>query len=202
MKRNLIKAIICLLILSLLPISIIFGDEGELLQFRRDRTKAKGFQGITASKEVLNIADIGLDTDGQSTYNWWDEFPQYPIEGQESITYEIEVDGNPVPKDGIVYVNSQTPEILILERMNVREPRDEDWLSGRGFIQDHVLEITGEYEETSTDGTTVSAAIYYLKNMVPYVPVKVMLTEELADRLGLETSELTIIKTFSEKGIS
>lgn len=118
--------------------------------------------------------------------------PDFPIEGQESKVYEIEVDDDPVPPDGMVYVHTLNPSLVVRERMTVHEPREEDEISG--YIEDHVLEISGEYEMTQRDGTVVCADVYDFKNFGLHSAVKVKITEELAKRAGLETTEITIMK--------
>ena len=126
----------------------------------------------------LQLIDVGLS--------------QTPIENQESISYQVLIDDWPLPKNGVTYVQEENISLAFVETMKVMEPRDEDFLSGH--LEDHILEINGEWERTSFDGTVTGAVVYSIKNITRGSVVTVAITEELAGKLGLETTQIKIIR--------
>ncbi len=117
---------------------------------------------------------------------------QASIENQESISYQVLIDDRPLPKNGVAYVQKENTSLAFVETMKAMEPKDEDFLSGN--LEDHILEINGEWERTSFDGTVTGAVVYSIKNINNGATITVAITEELADKLGLETTQIKIIR--------
>ena len=111
--------------------------------------------------------------------------------------YELEVNGVPVPTNGLVDIQDQTIEISLVERqMDYPILPLEIFMQGQisGDYIDHLNVNTNPSETYVTDGTVVTAVHHKYENVEKGSIMSFSITEELRKRLGLETTEITINK--------
>lgn len=109
--------------------------------------------------------------------------------------YELEVNGSPVPRDGIVEAQNNTIEISLIQRQpaNVVLPNDifmEGKISGNYY--EHLKFNSDPSETYGTDGTVVTGVHHKFVDVEKGATISFSITEELMKRLGLDTSEIKI----------
>ncbi|WP_144512225.1 hypothetical protein [Bacillus sp. FJAT-22090] len=108
--------------------------------------------------------------------------------------YELEVNGSPVPSDGIVEVQKNTIEISVIERQPAYAVLPADiFMQGRisGNYYEHIKFTSNPSETYNTDGTIVTG-IHHKFDVEKGDTISFSVTEELQKSLGLDTSEITI----------
>ncbi|WP_336045957.1 hypothetical protein [Solibacillus ferritrahens] len=111
--------------------------------------------------------------------------------------YELEVNGVPVPTNGLVDIQDQTIEISLVERqMDYPILPLEIFMQGQisGDYIDHLNVNTNPSETYVTDGTVVTAVHHKYADVEKGSTISFSITEELRKRLGLETTEIMINK--------
>lgn len=109
--------------------------------------------------------------------------------------YELEVNGLPVPKDGIVEVQKNTIEISLIQRQPAHVVLPDDiFMQGKisGNYYEHLTFNTNPSESYSTDGTVVTGVHHKFVDIEKGATISFSITEELKKRLGIDTSEITI----------
>lgn len=109
--------------------------------------------------------------------------------------YKLEVNGSPIPKDGIVEVNNNTFEISVIERQPAYVVLANDiFMQGKisGNYYEHLTLNNNPSESYTTDGTVVTAIHHKFADMEKGATITFSITEELKKRLGMDTSEITI----------
>lgn len=110
--------------------------------------------------------------------------------------YSVEVNGQSVQPNGIVEMDAGDLKIVLVEQTTVLSSvTTEIFNAGKisGNYYDH-LEIIGIQPSNTyiTDGTTVQGMVYEFIDMQKGTIVKLKLTEELKERLDLETNTIII----------
>lgn len=111
--------------------------------------------------------------------------------------YELEINGVPVPLNGLVDSQEQTIEISLIERQaDYPVLPAEIYMQGQlsGDYVEHLKVNSNPSETNVTDGTVVTAVHHKFENVEKGSTISLTLTEELKNRLGLETAEITINK--------
>lgn len=109
--------------------------------------------------------------------------------------YELEVNGSPIAKDGVVEVNKNTFEISVIERQPAYVVLPNDiFTQGKisGNYYEHLTFNTEPSESYATDGTVVTATHHKFADMEKGTTISISITEELKKRLGMDTSVITI----------
>lgn len=114
--------------------------------------------------------------------------------------YHLEINGVTVPTNGIIELQEKVVEISLIER----QP-DYPILPNEIFMQGEIsgnytehLKMNDEPTETYvTDGTVVTGIHHKFIDVEKGSTISFTITEELKQRLGLETTEITIIETTS-----
>lgn len=100
-----------------------------------------------------------------------------------------------IPRGGIEVVLREYYDMMLDELENYPLPTE---IINMGFIKGdgspHIkIETDLDYDEHSTAGTTVSAIIYEFKNVKSGSTIKLIISDQLKKRLGLENNTLEII---------
>ncbi len=110
--------------------------------------------------------------------------------------YNIEVDGQSVPPDGEVEVYNNNFEIIYSERQSIISMLNHEILE-HGIISedyiDHLEIIDAKPKEINrTDGTVVTGFIYEFENIPSNTSFNIEISDELKDRLNLNTNTISI----------
>ena len=111
--------------------------------------------------------------------------------------YELEINGVPVPLNGLVDSHEQTIEISLIERQaDYPVLPVEIYMQGQlsGDYVEHLKVNSNPSETNVTDGTVVTAIHYKFENVEKGSTISFSITEDLRKRLGLETTEIMINK--------
>ena len=114
---------------------------------------------------------------------------------KELWEYELQVNGTPVPADGIVEVQKSTIDISVIQRQPAYSILTNDiFMQGKisGNYYEHLLFNISPSETNGTDGTTVTGMHYKFVDVKKGETLSFSITEELKKRLGIDTSEITI----------
>ncbi|WP_139184835.1 hypothetical protein [Virgibacillus subterraneus] len=117
---------------------------------------------------------------------------------KELWDYELEVNGSPVPKDGIIEVKKNTIKVSVVQRQPpyVVLPKD-IFTQGKisGNYNEHLIKFNPSPTKTyGTDGTIVTGTHHQFVDVEKGAIISFSITGELRKRLGLDTSEVTIKK--------
>lgn len=111
--------------------------------------------------------------------------------------YKLEVNGGPVPTNGLVDIQDETIEISLMEKQSdylILPP--EIFMQGQisGDYIDHLKVNANPSETYVTDGTVVTAVHHKYENVENGSTISFSITDELRERLELETTEIIINK--------
>jgi hypothetical protein len=109
--------------------------------------------------------------------------------------YEIEVNGRPIPKNGIIEMKEGKIKISSSQTMKYSDffpPSiyNQGRISGDYTVE--FLELQPD-EEYGTDGTVVSAVHYVFKSVEKDTVITMKISEELQERLGFENNIIKIV---------
>ncbi|ABR48414.1 hypothetical protein Amet_2256 [Alkaliphilus metalliredigens QYMF] len=110
--------------------------------------------------------------------------------------YSIEVDGQSVPSDGEIEIDKKYFEIIYSERQSIlssltQEIYEQGSISGEYF--DHLKIKDAKPKNIKRgDGTVVTGFIYEFENLSPNTSFKLEISDELKDRLNLQTNIISI----------
>ena len=111
--------------------------------------------------------------------------------------YNLMVNQQPVPEDGVIEVQENTIEISLSQEQPAWTVLPNDLLmKGKisGDYIEHILSTEPSPSETfGTDGTVITGMHYKFVDIENGGTVSFTITEELKTRLGLTTSEITIV---------
>lgn len=108
----------------------------------------------------------------------------------EKVSYSIQADGKDFSTDGTVDVESSDFILSLQETVNDDEASEEDFLEGN--IEDHIVSISYDAEQTRRDGTTVVTAEYSFSEVESGTIIDIEITGDLQEKLGLDTNMLQI----------
>lgn len=132
----------------------------------------------------------------QSVIDILDEQQKQEI-AESNYRYSIEVNEEPVPKDGVVYVSKGAIKVSIQEELSTNIPLPENIpdgsLSGEHYSEHMVFLDQHDFKAQSYDGTIRTAVLYTFEEGYTFDTLEVQLTEELKERVGLETNLIKII---------
>lgn len=115
---------------------------------------------------------------------------------RSQFIYELWVNGEPIPQNGEMVISSGDVEVLLSERGMGYDFLRSDWLEkGRisGNYIDHILNFdTTNWVVTGTDGTVNTAQGYETKNVKAGERISFTITDELKERLNLDTNLIQI----------
>lgn len=109
--------------------------------------------------------------------------------------YELEVNGSPIPRDGMVEVQITTIEISLIQRQPAYIVLPNDiFMQGKisGNYNEHIKFYSKPSETYGTDGTVVTGVHHKFVDVEKGATISFSITEELKKRLGLDTSEITV----------
>lgn len=109
--------------------------------------------------------------------------------------YELQINGVPVPVNGLVDIQDQSIEISLIERQTEYPILPQKiFMQGQisGDYIDHIKVNSNPSETYVTDGTVVTAVHHKYENVEKDSTISFTVTEELRNRLGLETTEIMI----------
>lgn len=110
-------------------------------------------------------------------------------------TYELEVNGSPIPSDGIVEIQQNIIEISVIQKQPAYNVLPDDiFMQGKisGNYYEHLKFNINPSETYATDGTIVTGVHHKFNDVEKGDTISFSLTEELKNRVGLDTSEITI----------
>lgn len=116
---------------------------------------------------------------------------------KDQITYELSINGEPIPENGQIIVEEGMVEILLSEMKLGFDFLSEDWLekgiiSGEEYI-DHLLNIdTLNWTLIGSDGTVNTSRGYQSADIKSGQQVTFEITDELRERLGIDTNLIQI----------
>lgn len=115
---------------------------------------------------------------------------------ESNYQYSIKVNGEPVPKDGVVMVSRGTFKVSIQEELSTDIPLPENMpdgsLTGEHYSEHMVFIGQDDFKTESYDGTMRTAVEYTFEEGYSVESFDIQITEELKDRIGLETNLIRI----------
>lgn len=111
--------------------------------------------------------------------------------------YELQVNGLAVPPNGIVEVHDHSIEISLTEAQPNYEVLPNELLMQGQMSEDYRKQLTANTkpnETNVTDGTVVTGIHHQYEDVAEGTTLTFTLTEQLKQRLGLETTQITIHK--------
>ncbi|MGE7919086.1 hypothetical protein ACQKM9_09065 [Viridibacillus sp. NPDC093762] len=115
---------------------------------------------------------------------------------KEQFVYELQVNGESIPKNGQLAIPQGDVEILLLEKGMGYDFLPPKWLKkGKlsGDYIDHLLNFdTTNWTPVGTDGTVATAQGYKTTNMKAGERVSLSITDDLKERLNLATNKIQI----------
>lgn len=109
--------------------------------------------------------------------------------------YKLEINGVPVPTNGIVEIQENTIEISLVESQSAYPILPtEIYMQGQisGNYIDHLKMTSNPSETYVTDGTVVTAIHHKFVDVEKGSTISFAVSEELKKRLGLEATQITI----------
>lgn len=115
---------------------------------------------------------------------------------EETVVYEVAVDGIPFEKDGTITVANSSFVFQYAERLSEQVVQkqvdgEDEFLSGNW--NEHILNVSENYQLSGRDGTIVSTIEYQFQDILRGTEVRIEITEELAARIGVSSNILKII---------
>ncbi|MEX3625542.1 hypothetical protein [Viridibacillus arvi] len=115
---------------------------------------------------------------------------------KDQFVYELQVNGESIPKNGQLTIPEGDVEILLLEKGLGYDFLPPKWLEkGKlsGDYIDHILNFdTTNWTPLGTDGTVATAQGYKTTNMKEGERVSLNITDDLKERLSLSTNKIQI----------
>ena len=115
---------------------------------------------------------------------------------RNQILYELQVNGESIPKNGQITISAGDVEILLSEKVLGHEFLPAEWLDkGKvsGNYIDHMLNSdTKNWMPIGTDGTVNTAQGFQLADINAGQQFSFNITEELRERLGMDTNLIEI----------
>ena len=112
--------------------------------------------------------------------------------------YTLEVNNQIVPKDGKMQIQENTIEISLSELQSAYNALPGEFFSKgaiSGRYEKHIQDFKPTPTETYwTDGTVVTAIHYQYFEVKSGTTISFSITDELAERLGLHTTQISIVK--------
>lgn len=182
------KSLIKYVVGALLVIGIVFSTVNSL---REVESKNEG------SKVLENkIAELKSKIESLETLNKeYSDFLNSVAESQ--FRYIIKVNEESVPKDGVVKVSKGTFKVTIYQESLtyiVLPPNFPDGkLSGEDYSEHMVFIGQDELKVEGYDGGAISAVEYTFEEGYSFDSLEIQITEELKERLDLETNIIKII---------
>ncbi|MEH7523582.1 hypothetical protein V7149_09900 [Bacillus sp. JJ1503] len=155
-------------------------NEIESLQTQNDFLNERNQHLVTTIKQVINhLSD--------------EEMLEF---AQNQFLYELQVNGESIPKNGRVTISAGEVEILLSEKILGYDFLPDEWLDkGRvsGNYIDHLLNIdTSNWIPIGMDGTVNTAQGYQLADVKADQKFSFNMTEELRERLKMDTNLIQI----------
>ena len=115
---------------------------------------------------------------------------------RNQFIYDLQVNGVSIPKNGQVAIPAGDVEILLSEKSMGYDFLPDEWLE-KGKISgnyiDHILDFDpANWTATGTDGTVNTAQGYKRKNNDAGERISFKITDELKERLNLDTNLIQI----------
>lgn len=116
---------------------------------------------------------------------------------EDQWQYRLSVSDVDIPVSGVLEVEADQIEISLSQQqpemsLLPSEIFEQGQISGESY-HEHILEVTPEpAEETWRDGTVVTGYGLIYTDLTPGTEIQLTITEELQERLGLETNQLII----------
>lgn len=115
---------------------------------------------------------------------------------KDQFLYELDINDEPIPKNGLVTVEAEKIEILLSEKILGFDFLSAEWLDkGRinGEYSDHLVNIDAEiWVSTGYDGTVNTARGYQSEDLKSGEQISFNITEELRERLEIDTTLIQI----------
>lgn len=193
------------LIFILTACSTNLGDENHSTNQGEEKLTKLESKNEKLQQEIDSLQiDLNYKKEEAEYYKHWiDEFLKDYSEAQlkelakKEWKYELSINDKPVPKNGIVETKKSTIEISLSEKQaDFPILPDEIFIKGEisGDYMDHLKLNEKPTETYGTDGTIVTAIHHKYKNLKKGSKITFTITDELKERLGLETTQITIIK--------
>nr|WP_106779199.1 hypothetical protein [Lysinibacillus timonensis] len=115
---------------------------------------------------------------------------------QNQVVYELQVNGEPLPKNGQITISAGEVEILLFEEFLGYDFLPDEWLdkakiSGNYF--DHLLDFDStNWTQIGYDGTVTTARGYKTAEIKAGQQFSFNVTEELRERLNIDTNLIQI----------
>ncbi|MFJ7735659.1 hypothetical protein ACIQ2D_04875 [Lysinibacillus sp. NPDC097287] len=115
---------------------------------------------------------------------------------QDQIIYDLTVNGESIPKSGQVTIPTGDVKILLSERVRGYDFLPSEWID-RGRISENYIDQILNFDTTNwtplmTDGTVVTGQGYQATNMKAGERFSFNITDELKERLNLDTNTIQI----------
>lgn len=113
-------------------------------------------------------------------------------------TYTLTVNNQPIPKNGLVEIQENIIEISLVQTQAPNNPLPFDIFSQgaiNGKYEEHLQQLTPTPTETYwTDGTLTNGLHHKYEKLESGSTILFFITEDLMERLGLETTQIEIVK--------
>ena len=113
-------------------------------------------------------------------------------------TYSLTVNNQPIPKNGYVEIQENIMEISLVQIQAPYNPLPYDIYSQgaiSGKYEEHLQQLTPPPTETYwTDGTLTTGLHYKYEKLESASTISFFITEELKERLGLDTTQIEVVK--------
>lgn len=155
-------------------------NEIESLQMQNDFLNERNQYFVTTIKQLIgNLSD--------------EEMLEF---SQNQVIYELQVNGESIPKNGQVTISAGEVEILLSEKILGHDFLPDEWLdkgSISGNYIDHLLSSdTSNWIPIGMDGTVNTAQGFQLADGKAGQKFSFNMTEELRDRLKMDTNLIQI----------
>lgn len=201
-----------IVLLSLLISAVLIGCENnnDLQQTQSTKTEVE----MDTNKEEDNISEYTSELESlQMQTEYMNMQNQYLVSvikqmmknfsneemlefSKKQFAYELQVNGESIPRNGRLAIPQGDVEILLLEKGMGYDFLPPKWLEkGRlsGDYIDHILNFdTTNWTPLGTDGTVATAQGYKTTNMKAGDRVYLNITDDLKERLNLATNKIQI----------
>lgn len=196
--KNFKKVSIYFLILVLLALTGCTAQETE--DVANLEAKYKQETNDLKEKYELRIKNLKREKDTYKTFI--DETIKYLNDDEllelakSEWSYNVEVNEEPVPPSGVININKNDFEIVYSEQQSSFPSLPQEiYKQGRisGEYIDHLLIKEVEPVDVARlDGTVVTGFKYVFKNIPSNTSIKIEISDELKERMGLKTNTITV----------